>query len=163
MEKLKLEQFSPAAGDAECVSPGPDTSLSSPAEEDEGELQEKQEGTTTTSSITTITTGPTPLLLLLDGVVKETVNGGTRPKQEVAVIELATRGGIKGAELEADISHTVQTTELRRPPISLPLTPRDPTTEAKRMVQLSPVAFHTLPARAMLYNNMVQPLATLNR
>ncbi|XP_062869243.1 T-cell acute lymphocytic leukemia protein 1 homolog [Trichomycterus rosablanca] len=161
MEKLKLEQVSPAAGDADCVSPGPDTSLSSPAEEDEGEMQEKQEGTTTTSTITTITTGGTPLLLL-NGVVKETVNGGTRPKQEVAVIELATRGDIKGRELEADISHTVQTTELRRPPVSLPLPLRDPTNEVKRMVQLSPAAFHTLPARAMLYNNMAQPLATLN-
>ncbi|XP_028856608.1 T-cell acute lymphocytic leukemia protein 1 homolog [Denticeps clupeoides] len=99
--------------------------------------------------------------VLVNGVTKATAHG--EPKKEVAVIELARRGGggadIKGGDSAADGSHTVQTTELRRPPVPLP-PPRDPPSET-RMVQLSPPAF-PLPARAMLYSNMAQPLAAMN-
>lgn len=164
MEKLKRERASPGAEDEqkeECSSPGRDTAG------EEGEAHGKQEGTTTTTTSTTSEFAESARrgthLLLLNGVAKETAHGGTEPKQEVAVIELATRGDIKGAEFEADGRHTVQTTELRRPPVPLPLPPREPPNEAKRMVQLSPAAFPALPARAMLYSNMAQPLATLNR
>lgn len=164
MEKLKRERASPGVEDEqkECSSPGRDTAG------EKGEAHGKQEGTTTTKTSTTSESdesagGGAHLLLLLNGVAKETAHGGSEPKQEVAVIELATRGDIKGAELEADGRHTVQTTELRRPPIPLPLPLREPLNEAKRMVQLSPAAFPALPARAMLYSNMAQPLATLNR
>lgn len=164
MEKLKRERASPGAEDEqqeECSSPGRDTVG------EEGEVHGKQEGTTTTATSTTPESGESAQRgahrLLLNGVAKETAHSGSVPKQEVAVIELATRGDIKGTELEADNRHTVQTTELRRPPVPLPLPPREPPNEAKRMVQLSPAAFPALPARAMLYSNMAQPLATLNR
>ncbi|MCJ8737689.1 hypothetical protein PDJAM_G00027030 [Pangasius djambal] len=163
MEKLKRERASPGVEDEqkeECGSPGRDTAG------EEGEAHRKQEGTTTTTTSTTSESAESARkgahLLLLNGVAKETAHSGNEPKQEVAVIELATRGDIKGAELEADGRHTVQTTELRRPPVPLPLPPREPANEAKRMVQLSPAAFPALPARAMLYSNMAQPLATLN-
>ncbi|XP_060796509.1 T-cell acute lymphocytic leukemia protein 1 homolog [Neoarius graeffei] len=167
MEKVKGERASPKEQEEEeeeeeCGSPGRG------AAGGEREARGKQEGTTT--STTTSTTSESAegarkgahLLLLLHGVAKETAHGGSEPKQEVAVIELATRGDIKGAEREADGRHTVQTTELRRPPVPLPLPPREPPNEVKRMVQLSPAAFPALPARAMLYSNMAQPLATLN-
>ncbi|XP_026054163.1 T-cell acute lymphocytic leukemia protein 1 homolog [Carassius auratus] len=137
MEKLKSEQFplSPSA---------------------EGDAREKQEGTTAD-------TGehhhhPPEERGVLNGVAKE-----TELKKEVAVIELSRRGGsadIKGRELKADISLKVQTTELCRPPIPLPLPPREPLSDT-RMVQLSPPAF-PVPARAMLYSNMTPPLATIN-
>ncbi|KAF7703028.1 T-cell acute lymphocytic leukemia protein 1 homolog [Silurus meridionalis] len=175
MEKLKRERASPGVEDehkGENVSPRGDGAG------EEVEAHGKQEDTTCTTAISTITTttitttpgcaesarreAPHLLLLHLNGVAKETALGGGELKPEVAVIELATRGGIKGAELEADFRHTVQTTELRRPPVPLPLPPREPPNEAKRMVQLSPAAFPALPARAMLYSNVAQPLATLN-
>ncbi|KAG7327526.1 hypothetical protein KOW79_009132 [Hemibagrus wyckioides] len=163
MEKLKRERSSPGVEDEQkaCGSPGHDTA------EEEGEAHGKQEGTTTITTTRTTSESVESArrgahLLLLNGVAKETARGGSEPKQEVAVIELATRGDIKGVELDADLRHTVQTTELRRPPVPLPLPPREPLNEAKRMVQLSPAAFPALPARAMLYSNMAQPLATLN-
>ncbi|KAL1023162.1 hypothetical protein UPYG_G00037160 [Umbra pygmaea] len=99
---------------------------------------------------------------LITGVTKETAYH-SELKREVPVIELARRGGpvdIKGTELTAYSNHKVQTTELRRPPIPLPLPSQDQLSET-RMVQLSPPAF-PLPARAMLYSNFAQPLATMN-
>lgn len=81
-------------------------------------------------------------------------------KKEVPVIELTRRDDIKGRNHWTE-QHKVQTTELCRPPISLPLPHRDVTNDT-RMVQLSPTAF-PLPARAMLYNNVTQSLATINR
>ncbi|KAJ8362322.1 hypothetical protein AAFF_G00379820 [Aldrovandia affinis] len=110
-------------------------------------------------------------VIIVNGVVaKETAR---EPKREVPVIELGRRGGaasIKGAEREAP-GHTVQTTELCRPPLPLPLLPlheplhepllpRDALHEP-RMVQLSPPAF-ALPARAMLYSGVASPLAAIN-
>ncbi|XP_042561667.1 T-cell acute lymphocytic leukemia protein 1 homolog isoform X2 [Clupea harengus] len=80
-------------------------------------------------------------------------------KKEVPVIELTRRDDIKGRNHWTD-QHKVQTTELCRPPISLPLPHRDAPNDT-RMVQLSPTAF-PLPARAMLYNNVTQSLATIN-
>lgn len=162
MEKLKRERARSSEDEQkDCGSPGCDTAG------EEGETHGKQEGTTTTTTRTTSESAESARRgahrLLLNGVAKETAHGGCEPKQEVAVIELATRGDIKGTELEANGRHTVQTTELRRPPVPLPLPPREPLNEAKRMVQLSPAAFPALPARAMLYSNMAQPLATLNR
>lgn len=161
MEKLKRERASPGAEDEQKEESSPGIAG------EEGETHGKQESTTTTRTSTTPESAESARrgahLLLLNGVAKETAHGGSEPKQEVAVIELATRGDIKGGELEADSRHTVQTTELRRPPVPLPLPLREPPNEAKRMVQLSPAAFPALPARAMLYSNMAQPLATLNR
>lgn len=81
-------------------------------------------------------------------------------KKEVPVIELTRRDDIKGRNHWTE-QHKVQTTELCRPPISLPLPHRDAPNDT-RMVQLSPTAF-PLPARAMLYNNVTQSLATINR
>ncbi|XP_043079304.1 T-cell acute lymphocytic leukemia protein 1 homolog isoform X1 [Puntigrus tetrazona] len=147
MEKLKSEQFplSPSAeGDAA---------------PEEGDARGKQEGTTAETG----EHHPPEERGVLNGVAKETAHHATELKKEVAVIELSRRGGsadIKGRELKADISHKVQTTELCRPPIPLPLPPREPLSDT-RMVQLSPPAF-PLPARAMLYSNMTPPLATIN-
>lgn len=147
MEKLKSEQFplSPSAeGDAA---------------PEEGDACGKQEGTTAETG----EHHPPEERGVLNGVAKETAHHATELKKEVAVIELSRRGGsadIKGRELKADISHKVQTTELCRPPIPLPLLPREPLRDT-RMVQLSPPAF-PLPARAMLYSNMTPPLATIN-
>ncbi|XP_046906309.1 T-cell acute lymphocytic leukemia protein 1 homolog [Hypomesus transpacificus] len=101
--------------------------------------------------------------VIINGVTKETAYHASDLKKEVPVIELARRGGsadIKAREQTADSIHKVQTTELCRPPIPLPLPPRDPLSDT-RMVQLSPPAF-PLPARAMLYSNLAQPLATMN-
>lgn len=154
MEKLKSEQFPLSPSMEGCGSPPHDTAP------EEGDACGKQEGTTAE-------TGEHHLpeeRRVLNGVAKETAHHATELKKEVAVIELSRRGGsadIKGRELKADISHKVQTTELCRPPIPLPLPPRDPLSDT-RMVQLSPPAF-PLPARAMLYSNMTQPLATINR
>ncbi|NP_998402.1 T-cell acute lymphocytic leukemia protein 1 homolog [Danio rerio] len=146
MEKLKSEQF-PLSPSAEgCASPP----------RGDGDARGKQEGTTAE-------TGEHRLPEELNGVAKETAHHATELKKEVAVIELSRRGGsadIKGRELKAELSHKVQTTELCRPPIPLPLPPRDPLSDT-RMVQLSPPAF-PLPARAMLYSNMTTPLATIN-
>uniref|UniRef100_A0A671SXV6 Stem cell protein n=1 Tax=Sinocyclocheilus anshuiensis TaxID=1608454 RepID=A0A671SXV6_9TELE len=152
MEKLKSEQFPLSPSTEGCGSPPPE----------EGDACGKQEGTTAE----TAETGEHQLpeeRCVLNGVAKETAHHAIELKKEVAVIELSRRGGsadIKGRELKADISHKVQTTELCRPPIPLPLPPRDPLTDT-RMVQLSPPAF-PLPARAMLYSNMTPPLATIN-
>ncbi|XP_041127213.1 T-cell acute lymphocytic leukemia protein 1 homolog [Polyodon spathula] len=101
--------------------------------------------------------------IVINGVTKETAYSASEQKKEMAVIDLARRGGIldiKGREQRGDIIHKVQTTELCRPPIPLPLPPRDPVSET-RMVQLSPPAF-PLTARAMLYSNVAQPLSTTN-
>ncbi|KAG9343183.1 hypothetical protein JZ751_014162, partial [Albula glossodonta] len=100
--------------------------------------------------------------VIVNGVTKETAYEAVELKKEVPVIELGRRGGtadIKGGEQKAE-SHTVQTTELCRPPLPLPLPHRDALNET-RMVQLSPPAF-PLPARAMLYSNVAPPLAAIN-
>ncbi|XP_076880917.1 T-cell acute lymphocytic leukemia protein 1 homolog [Brachyhypopomus gauderio] len=170
MEKLKSEQSQVSPSAEECGSPGHETSASSasltPVEE--GEARGKQEGTTTSECVEGAQRGEhLPSVhrngtIILNGVAKETAYHASELKKEVAVIELARRGGtgdIKGKELKADTSHKVQTTELCRPPISLSHPPRDAL--ETRMVQLSPPAF-PLPARAMLYSNMAQPLATIN-
>ncbi|XP_029110760.1 T-cell acute lymphocytic leukemia protein 1 homolog [Scleropages formosus] len=118
--------------------------------------------------------------VVANGVAKETAHDAREPaEKEVALIELSARGGsvaIKGGDNKADGEHKVQTTELRRPPgplplslpfslpLSLPLSlslPPPPPPSDSRMVQLSPPAF-PLPARAMLYSNVTQPLANLN-
>ncbi|KAI7791113.1 T-cell acute lymphocytic leukemia protein 1 homolog [Triplophysa rosa] len=166
MEKLKSEKFplSPSAED--CASPPRDTNTtSSPglAPVEEGDACGKQEGTTPEKGEHHLPEERCNGALILNGVAKETAYHAIELKKEVPVIELSRRGGtgdIKGRELKADSSHKVQTTELCRPPIPLPLPPKDPLSET-RMVQLSPPAF-PLPARAMLYSNMAQPLSTIN-
>ncbi|KAJ8332526.1 hypothetical protein SKAU_G00423150 [Synaphobranchus kaupii] len=100
--------------------------------------------------------------VIVNGVPKETAYDAIELKKEVAVIELGRRGGaadIKGGEQKEDC-HAVQTTELCRPPLPLPL-PRRDTLNETRMVQLSPPAF-PLPARAMLYSNVAPPLTAVN-
>ncbi|XP_065101438.1 T-cell acute lymphocytic leukemia protein 1 homolog [Paramisgurnus dabryanus] len=166
MEKLKSEKFplSPSSTD-DCASPPrhPNTTSSGLAPVEEGETCGKQEGTTPEKGEHRLPEERCNGTLILNGVAKETAYHATELKKEVPVIELSRRGGtadIKGRELKADDSHKVQTTELCRPPIPLPLPPRDPLSET-RMVQLSPPAF-PLPARAMLYSNMAQPLTTIN-
>uniref|UniRef100_A0A8C2IW87 Stem cell protein n=2 Tax=Cyprinidae TaxID=7953 RepID=A0A8C2IW87_CYPCA len=153
MEKLKSEQFPLSPSTEGCGSPPRDTAP------EEGDACGKQEGTTTETREHHLPEER----CVLNGVAKETAHHAIELKKEVAVIELSRRGGsadIKGRELKADISHKVQTTELCRPPIPLPLPPRDPLSDT-RMVQLSPPAF-PLPARAMLYSNMTPPLTTIN-
>ncbi|XP_051980161.1 T-cell acute lymphocytic leukemia protein 1 homolog [Xyrauchen texanus] len=167
MEKLKSEKFPLSPSMDALESPPRDTNSTSSsglASVEEGDACGKQEGTKPTQI------GQHHLpeercngTLILNGVTKETPYHATELKKEVPVIELSRRGGtvdIKGRELKADGSHKVQTTELCRPPIPLTLPPRDPLSET-RMVQLSPPAF-PLPARAMLYSNMAQPLAAIN-
>ncbi|KAI1891914.1 hypothetical protein AGOR_G00148620 [Albula goreensis] len=168
MEKLKPElgENSPR-GDA-CGSPRHDTTSAGLAVEG-GEVREKQEGTTAVDSAESqrrsedVSGDHCKGTVIINGVTKETAYNANELKKEVPVIELARRGGtvdIKAREHTADSTHKVQTTELCRPPVPLPLPPRDPLSDT-RMVQLSPPAF-PLPARAMLYSNMAQPLATLN-
>ncbi|KAG7266353.1 hypothetical protein CRUP_017712 [Coryphaenoides rupestris] len=98
-------------------------------------------------------------IIIVNGVAKETAShdAALDPKREVPVIELSRRGAIKAPERRAEGHYSVPITELRRPPVPLPLPRRDDA----RMVQLSPTAF-PLPARAMLYN-LAQPLAAINR
>ncbi|CDQ69322.1 unnamed protein product [Oncorhynchus mykiss] len=96
--------------------------------------------------------------IILNGVAKETAYDALDLKREVPVIELLRRDDIKTGQQRTD-SQTVPITELRRPPVPLPLPHRDALIDA-RMVQLSPNAF-PLPARAMLYN-LAQPLAAIN-
>ncbi|CAB1317687.1 unnamed protein product [Coregonus sp. 'balchen'] len=96
--------------------------------------------------------------IILNGVAKETAYDAFDLKREVPVIDLSRRDDIKAGQQRTD-SHTVPITELRRPPVPLPLPHRDALNDA-RMVQLSPNAF-PLPARAMLYN-LAQPLAAIN-
>ncbi|XP_048833387.1 T-cell acute lymphocytic leukemia protein 1 homolog [Brienomyrus brachyistius] len=170
MEKLKSElgQRSPE-GDA-CESPHHDASTPSAGlfGAQGGEACEKQESTTADSAESerrdeTVSGDHCNGTVIVNGVAKETAYNSREPKKEVPVIELGRRGGstdIKARDNKADSNHKVQTTELRRPPVSLPLTTRDPLSET-RMVQLSPPAF-PLPARAMLYSNVTQPLSTLN-
>ncbi|XP_028668313.1 T-cell acute lymphocytic leukemia protein 1 homolog isoform X2 [Erpetoichthys calabaricus] len=96
---------------------------------------------------------------LINGVTKETAYNAAEHRKEMPLIELARRGGtadIKGRELPGDGSQKVQTTELCRPPVPLPLPVREPVSDT-RMVQLSPPAF-PLPARAMLYSNVANAL-----
>ncbi|MFT7801625.1 T-cell acute lymphocytic leukemia protein 1-like [Arapaima gigas] len=102
--------------------------------------------------------------VIIRSVAKETPLNPTELKREVPVIALAR---IKGGEASAR-GHKVQTTELRRAPHSIPLPPLPPpplcardAPHDTRMVQLSPPAF-PLPARAMLYGNVAQPLAPVN-
>ncbi|KAJ3595436.1 hypothetical protein NHX12_004740 [Muraenolepis orangiensis] len=95
-------------------------------------------------------------ILIINGVAKATASHDALDlKREVPVIELSRRDAIKAPEQRTE-SHLVPSTELRRPPVPLPLPRRDDA----RMVQLSPNAF-PLPARAMLYN-LAQPLAAIN-
>lgn len=95
-------------------------------------------------------------IIIINGVAKETASHDALDlKREVPVIELSRRDAIKALEQRTE-SHLVPITELRRPPVPLPLPRRDDA----RMVQLSPNAF-PLPARAMLYN-LAQPLAAIN-
>ncbi|KAJ8277510.1 hypothetical protein GJAV_G00075950 [Gymnothorax javanicus] len=168
MEKLKpeLSESSPV-GEA-CASPRHGTNSASLVVEG-GDADEKQEGTTAVDSTDcqrrseTVPGDHSKGTVIFNGVTKETAYNASELKKEVPVIELARRGGtvdIKPREHQADGNHKVQTTELCRPPVPLPQPPRDPLSET-RMVQLSPPAF-PLPARAMLYSNMAQPLGTLN-
>lgn len=167
MEKLKPELDDKSPGAEARGSPRHGTTSASLAVEG-GDGCGKQEGTTT--AVDSMERGETVPgdhykgTVIINGVAKETAYNADELKREVPVIELARRGGtvdIKAREHKADGSHTVQTTELCRPPVPLPLPLRDPLSET-RMVQLSPPAF-PLPARAMLYSNMAQPLGTLNR
>ncbi|KAG5850927.1 hypothetical protein ANANG_G00087560 [Anguilla anguilla] len=168
MEKLKPEFDENSPGGEACGSPRHGTTSTSLVVEG-GDVCEKQEGTTAVDSAEsqrrseTVPGDHCKGTVIINGVTKETAYNTNELKKEVPVIELARRGGtvdIKTREHKADSSHKVQTTELCRPPIPLPLPPRDPLSET-RMVQLSPPAF-PLPARAMLYSNMAQPLGTLN-
>lgn len=97
--------------------------------------------------------------ITINGVAKETASHDALDLKRVPVIELSRREAIKAVEQRTE-SHLVPITELRRPPVPLPLPHRDAQNDA-RMVQLSPNAF-PLPARAMLYN-LAQPLAAINR
>ncbi|MBN3322830.1 TAL1 protein, partial [Atractosteus spatula] len=156
MEKLKLELCKNSPG--ECGSPRHDSHKAS-------ETCENQESTTDPDKRPGegVPGDHQNGTILINGVTKETAYPANELKKEMPVIELARRGGsldIKGREQKGDITQKVQTTELCRPPIPLPLPPRDPACET-RMVQLSPPAF-PLPARAMLYSNVAQPLATIN-
>ncbi|KAJ8374836.1 hypothetical protein SKAU_G00054160 [Synaphobranchus kaupii] len=168
MEKLKPEFDENSPGGEACGSPQHGTTSVSLVME-AGDACEKQEGTTAVDAAESQRRSePVPGdhckgTVIINGVTKETAYNTNELKKEVPVIELARRGGtvdIKTREYKADSSHKVQTTELCRPPVPLPLPPRDTLSET-RMVQLSPPAF-PLPARAMLYSNMAQPLATLN-
>lgn len=101
----------------------------------------------------------TSVAIVVNGVAKETASRDALDlKREVPVIELSRRDAIKALEQRTE-SHLVPITELRRPPLPLPLPP--PQRDDARMVQLSPNAF-PVPARAMLYN-LAQPLAAINR
>ncbi|KAJ8278755.1 hypothetical protein COCON_G00058210 [Conger conger] len=171
MEKLKPEFEESSPGGEACGSPRHGTTSTSLAVE-WGDGCRKQEGTTTAAdSAERSRRGGETLpgehckgTLITNGVAKATAYDADAPKEEVPALELARRGGtsadIKSGEHAADGSHTVQTTELCRPPVPLPLPPRDPLRET-RMVQLRPPVF-PLPARAMLYSNMAQPLGALN-
>lgn len=173
MEKLKSENgpLSPS-DEKECKSSRHDSPISTMGRVSaEGLVGETQENTTEASVDSTGSKRKGEYVpgehcngaVIINGVTKETAYHANDLKKEVPVIELARRGGtadIKAREHTADSIHTVQTTELCRPPIPLPLPPRDPLSET-RMVQLSPPAF-PLPARAMLYSNLAQPLATIN-
>ncbi|XP_029581896.1 T-cell acute lymphocytic leukemia protein 1 isoform X1 [Salmo trutta] len=101
---------------------------------------------------------PRNLTIILNGVAKETAYDALDLKREVPVIELSRRDDIKAGQQRTDCL-TVPITELRRPPVPLPLPHGDALNDA-RMVQLSPNAF-PLPARAMLYN-LAQPLSAIN-
>uniref|UniRef100_A0A4W5QZN7 Stem cell protein n=1 Tax=Hucho hucho TaxID=62062 RepID=A0A4W5QZN7_9TELE len=175
MEKLKPElgQLSPMG--KECKSPHQDSLTTSIAGRVSGEGGEaggdaggETQENTTAASATSVEKNYVPGehcsgTILVNAVTKETAYHSEQ-KKEVPVIELARRGGlvdIKARELTADGNHRVQTTELCRPPIPLPLPPRDPLLSETRMVQLSQPGF-SLPARAMLYSNFAQPLATMN-
>lgn len=168
MEKLKPEvgQLSPMG--KECKSPHHDSLTTSIAGRVSGEGGEAGGETQEAASVNSAERNRVPGehcngTNLFNAVTKETAYHSEQKKQ-VPVIELARRGGlvdIKARELTADGNHRVQTTELCRPPISLTLPPRDPLLSETRMVQLSQPGF-SLPARAMLYSNFSQPLATMN-
>ncbi|XP_038856769.1 T-cell acute lymphocytic leukemia protein 1 homolog [Salvelinus namaycush] len=170
IEKLKpeLRHLSPMVN--ECKSPQHDsltTSITGRVSGEGGEaVSETQENTTAASGDSAerkrVPREHCNRTIFINGVAKETAYH-SELKKLVPVIELARVGGsvdIKAREQTADINHKVQTTELCRPPIPLPLASWDPLSET-RMVQLSPLAV-PLPARAMLYSNFAQPLATMN-
>ncbi|CAB1324623.1 unnamed protein product [Coregonus sp. 'balchen'] len=171
LEKLKPElgQLSPMG--KECKSPHHDsltTSIAGRVSREGGEAGGETQENTTAASADSAERKHVPgehcnRTTLFNAVTKETAYHSEQ-KKEVPVIELARRGGlvdIKASELTADGNHRVQTTELCRPPIPLPPPPRDPLLSETRMVQLSQPGF-PLPARAMLYSNFAQPLATMN-
>ncbi|XP_020354168.1 T-cell acute lymphocytic leukemia protein 1 homolog [Oncorhynchus kisutch] len=168
MEKLKPEvgQLSPMG--KECKSPHHDSMTTSIAGRVSGEGCEAGGETQEAASANSAERDRVPGercngTILFNAVTKETAYHSEQ-KKEVPVIELARRGGlvdIKARELTADGNHRIQTTELCRPPIQLPLPSRDPLLSETRMVQLSQPGF-SLPARAMLYSNFAQPLATMN-
>ncbi|XP_041695841.2 T-cell acute lymphocytic leukemia protein 1 homolog isoform X2 [Coregonus clupeaformis] len=171
LEKLKPElgQLSPMG--KECKSPHHDsltTSIAGRVSGEGGEAGGETQENTTAASADSAERKHVPgehcnRTIVFNAVTKETAYHSEQ-KKEVPVIELARRGGlvdIKASELTADGNHRVQTTELCRPPIPLPPPPRDPLLSETRMVQLSQPGF-PLPARAMLYSNFAQPLATMN-
>ncbi|XP_005993584.1 T-cell acute lymphocytic leukemia protein 1 homolog [Latimeria chalumnae] len=156
MERLKTDL--PATDIEDARSPQHD-SLKGP------DRSEKQESTTDPESKEGIgvhrdhQTGT----VVINGVAKETSHKSPENNSEMPVIELLRRGGslhIKGRDHTGDLMQKVQTTELCRPPVPLPLPARDPACEP-RMVQLSPPALALPATRAMLYN-ITQPLATIN-
>ncbi|KAL4634852.1 T-cell acute lymphocytic leukemia protein 1 [Arapaima gigas] len=181
MEKLKAELGQESPGGEARESPRREHDASSDPPEG-GEPHEEQESTSAEPAQSQREDEAVPGArcdgtVSLNDVAEETAHDTRQPKKEVALIELSARGGgapIKGADNKADGDHKVQTTELRRPPLPLPLSlplslslslpvpvpPREPPSDT-RMVQLSPPAF-PLPARAMLYSNVTQPLANLN-
>ncbi|KAG7456776.1 hypothetical protein MATL_G00239420 [Megalops atlanticus] len=166
MEKLKPELSRSSPGAEERGSLREDPPFAGPVTR--ADVSEQQEGTKAADSADaqkrteTVADDHCNGNVILNGVAKETAYDAIELKKEVPVIELSRRGGtadIKAREQKGD-SHKVQTTELCRPPHPLPLPHRDALNEP-RMVQLSPPAF-PLPARAMLYSNMAQPLAAIN-
>ncbi|XP_055718088.1 T-cell acute lymphocytic leukemia protein 1 homolog [Salvelinus fontinalis] len=168
MEKLKPEvgQLSPMG--KECKSPHHDSLTTSIAGRVSGEGGEAGGETQEAASANSAERDRVPgehcnRTILFNAVTKETAYHSEQ-KKEVPVIELARRGGlvdIKAKDMTADGNHRVQTTELCRPPIPLTLPSRDPFLSETRMVQLSQPGY-SLPARAMLYSNFAQPLATMN-
>lgn len=171
MEKVKKE-LAPLSPDSErgCKSPRHDcpTSTAGRAGEEGDEEAGETPENTTTAAVAPLRKGRYVTehcngTVIVNGVTKETAYHASEIQKEVPVIELARRGGsadIKAREQTADGRRKVQTTELCRPPIHLPLPTRELLSET-RMVQLSPPAFPP-PARAMLYD-IAQPLATVNR
>ncbi|KAK6310501.1 T-cell acute lymphocytic leukemia protein 1 isoform X2 [Coregonus clupeaformis] len=157
MEKMKLE-LCPGSPGAKSCSPLKQDSIRENGCQD---LEDSKEGNFTGEGVKT---DDAPLrntrngTIILNGVAKETAYDALDLKREVPVIELLRRDDIKTGQQRTE-SHTVPITELRRPPVPLPLPHRDALIDA-RMVQLSPNAF-PLPARAMLFN-LAQPLAAIN-
>ncbi|XP_024291138.1 T-cell acute lymphocytic leukemia protein 1 isoform X1 [Oncorhynchus tshawytscha] len=157
MEKMKLDLCPGSSGAKSCIPLKQDSIRENGCQD----LEDSKEGNFTGERVKT---DDAPLrntrngTIILNGVAKETAYDALDLKREVPVIELLRRDDIKTGQQRTD-SQTVPITELRRPPVPLPLPHRDALIDA-RMVQLSPNAF-PLPARAMLYN-LAQPLAAIN-